>query len=197
MPRTLILVRHAETEWTQLGRHTGGHTDLLLTERGEDQARMLAPLLKQWRPETVLVSPLKRAMRTCELTGLMGEATPCELLREWDYGKYEGLTSKQISEIDPQWALFQSGAPGGESLAQIEARTKALCQLIHSLPHHGEVSLFGSGHILRAFATTWLGLPIAVGGLLKLSAPSISILGEERGKAAIASWNLGIELLAN
>ncbi len=197
MPRTLILVRHAETEWTKLGRHTGGHTDLPLTERGEDQARALAPLLKQWKPKTIFVSPLKRAMRTCELTGFMEGAIPCEQLREWDYGKYDGLTSKQIGEIDPHWALFQSGAPGGESLVQIEARTKALCQLIHSLPHHGEVILFGSGHILRAFATTWLGLPIAVGSLLKLSAPSISILGEERGKAAIATWNREIELLAN
>ncbi len=194
MSRTLILVRHAETEWTKLGRHTGGRTDLPLTAKGEQQARMLIPLLGRYNPKTIFVSPLQRAMRTCELTGFQKEATPCELLREWDYGKYEGLTYQQISDIDPDWSLFRSGAPGGESLLQIEERTKALCQLIHSLPHQEEVLLFGSGHILRAFATSWLGLPIAMGGILKLSAPSISILGKEHKEPAIASWNLEVSL---
>lgn len=42
-----------------------------------------------------------------------------EAVREWDYGDYEGLTSKQIREIrkekgEEPWDIWKHGCPGGE-----------------------------------------------------------------------------------
>ena len=42
-----------------------------------------------------------------------------EDIREWDYGHYEGLTSKQIKEMrekngEPAWNIWTDGCPGGE-----------------------------------------------------------------------------------
>jgi probable phosphoglycerate mutase len=42
-----------------------------------------------------------------------------EAVREWDYGDYEGLTSKQIREMRAQkgegsWDIWRDGCPGGE-----------------------------------------------------------------------------------
>lgn len=40
-------------------------------------------------------------------------------MREWDYGDYEGLTSKQIKEMrkengEEPWDIWRDGCPGGE-----------------------------------------------------------------------------------
>lgn len=42
-----------------------------------------------------------------------------DAIREWDYGDYEGLTSKQIRELrekngDGPWDIWRDGCPGGE-----------------------------------------------------------------------------------
>src|SRR6478752_8445952 len=55
----LLLVRHGETEWSLSGRHTSW-TDLPLTQRGEEQAKSLAPLLAGRTFALALTSPLGR-----------------------------------------------------------------------------------------------------------------------------------------
>ena len=64
----LWLLRHGATEWALNGRHTG-RTDLPLLPEGEAEARALAPVLARQPFAAVLVSPLQRARRTCELAG--------------------------------------------------------------------------------------------------------------------------------
>src|SRR6202044_3928039 len=85
----LYLVRHGETEWSLSGRHTG-RTDLPLTPRGEDRARLLAQRLRDITFARVFTSPLQRARQTCELAGLGGMAEIEPDLAEWNYGDYEG-----------------------------------------------------------------------------------------------------------
>src|SRR5262245_7596892 len=77
------LVRHGETEWARLGRHTG-RTDIPLTEAGREQARALGGFLAGHAFELVLTSPLSRAADTARLAGF-GEARTDPDLREWDY----------------------------------------------------------------------------------------------------------------
>ena len=96
------LVRHGETEWSLTGRHTG-LTDLPLTARGEESARDLAGRLSGIGPATVYASPLQRAARTCALAGFGAGAVTDPDLVEWDYGEYEGLTSREIRARQPGW----------------------------------------------------------------------------------------------
>ena len=91
----VYLARHGETAWSLSGQHTG-RTDIPLTERGEENARKL-----RWRLEgitftEVLVSPLQRARRTCELAGFAAVANVIPDLVEWDYGDYEGRRTAEI-----------------------------------------------------------------------------------------------------
>ena len=109
----LYLVRHGETEWSLSGQHTG-RSDIPLTGHGEDEARALAPCLRDIPFAHVLTSPRQRARRTCELAGL-GTAAEIEPdLAEWDYGEYEGRLSADIRELRPGWMVFRDGCPGGE-----------------------------------------------------------------------------------
>ena len=59
--------------WSITGQHTGT-TDLPLTEHGRNVARRLKPLLASKTFALVLTSPLKRALETCELSGLSERA---------------------------------------------------------------------------------------------------------------------------
>jgi broad specificity phosphatase PhoE len=106
----VYLARHGETEWTVSGQHTG-RTDIPLTAHGELEAQHLAGRLGQIAWTRVFTSPLRRAVRTCELAGLAAAAEVSADLVEWDYGAYEGLTSAEIRARQPGWQLFRDGCP--------------------------------------------------------------------------------------
>ncbi len=107
----LILIRHGETEWSRSGQHTSW-TDLPLTATGERQARALVPLLADRNIGLTLVSPSIRARRTAELAGLHAPRVTPEL-REWDYGGYEGVTTRAIRRTRPFWNLWTDGVDPG------------------------------------------------------------------------------------
>lgn len=185
----LWLLRHGATEWARSGRHTG-RTDLPLLPEGEGEARRLAPLLAAQDFDAVLVSPLQRARRTCELAGLGDQAQRCDDLREWDYGDYEGITTAEIRRSVPGWTVFSHACPGGETIEQVGERCQRLLSDCEArLGPHGRLALFAHGHILRALAGTWLGLGPAGGALLSLSTGTVSVLGREREQAVLLRWN--------
>ena len=115
----IYLARHGETAWSRSGQHTG-ITDLPLTQAGERTARRLAGRLAGLTFCKVFTSPLQRAKRTCELAGLGPVAEIDGDLAEWNYGQYEGLTTKQICETAPGWLIFRDGCPGGETVEAVD-----------------------------------------------------------------------------
>jgi len=185
----VYLARHGETAWSQSGQHTG-LTDIPLTERGERMAIALGERLNGMTFATVLSSPLQRAYRTCELAGFAKTATLDPDLVEWNYGQYEGLTSKQIHAERPDWKLFRDGCPGGESPAAISIRADRMIARLRTLPD--PILLFSSGHITRVLAARWLGLTVEVmAARLLLGTASLSALSYEHTLAepAIRLWN--------
>ncbi|MCP9883097.1 histidine phosphatase family protein [Cyanobium sp. Alchichica 3B3-8F6] len=183
-------MRHGATEWALSGRHTG-QTDLPLLPEGEAEARALAPMLARQRFAAVLVSPLQRARRTAELAGLGAQARICPDLQEWDYGRYEGITTATIREQVPGWTVWSHGCPDGESCPQVEERCQRVIALAESLaaPQAPAVALVAHGHILRSLAGTWLGLGAASGALLNLNTATVSVLGHERERRTVVRWN--------
>ena len=190
-PPTLTLVRHADTEWTATGQHTG-RTDIPLTDHGRAVARALAPALRDREFALVLVSPLSRARETCELAGLGDGAVPTPDLLEWDYGDYEGLTTPQIRAQRPDWNLWRDGCPGGESPQEVGARVDRV--IARALEAPGDVALFAHGHVLRVLAARWIELPPGEGARLALSTGSLSLLGHERETRVVSEWNHAVSV---
>jgi probable phosphoglycerate mutase len=184
----VVLVRHGETAWSASGQHTSV-TDIDLTGRGAEQAAELGARLTGYRFGVVLSSPRLRARRTAELAGLTVSAID-EDLTEWDYGRYEGLTTAAIRTDRPDWSLWTDGAPEGESPAQVQARVDHLLARVRPLVADSDVALVAHGHILRVIGARWIGLPASGGGSLALDTASLSVLDHEHGTPVLGHWNL-------
>ena len=183
----VYLVRHGETEWSALGRHTG-RTDIALTTRGEEAARQLARRLAGIPFARVWTSPAVRAHRTAELAGFMAAETDPDLW-EWDYGEYEGLRSAEIRAGRPGWVVFRDGAAGGESPAKVAERADRV--LARARQADGNVLIFSHGHFTRVLAARWIGLGPEAGRLFLLSTAAVCTLGydHDRTEPAIRLWN--------
>ncbi|KAL1836104.1 hypothetical protein VTJ49DRAFT_5564 [Mycothermus thermophilus] len=228
-PRVFI-VRHGETEWSLSGRHTSttdipltanGERRVLATGRalvGHD--RLIVPS----KLAHVYVSPRRRAQRTLELLNLAfhsslpwtphgttttepGEGLPCpaaievtEDIREWDYGDYEGITSREICALresqglGSDWNIWRDGCVGGESPADVAERLDRLIKEIREKWHapvmnkekvdgeepvRGDVLIVAHGHILRAFAQRWTGQSFDSGPSFLMEAGGVGTLSYE------------------
>ena len=189
--QSVVLVRHGETEWSHARRHTGT-TDLGLTAVGECQAASLPELLARLLPQgpgLVLTSPLIRARRTAELAGLTSAIVDPDLA-EWNYGDYEGLTRAEIQVAVPDWSVWRSPCPGGETADDVAARCDRVLARIHHEGGRTDVVVVAHGHLLRALTARWLGAPIVNGEWYELAAAAVCVLGYEHGVAVIRHWNL-------
>lgn len=130
---------------------------------------------------------MQRALRTAELAGFDDlQVTP--LLREVDYGEYEGLTSDEIHQKNPGWELYRDGCPGGETPAQIAQRASQFIELAVSL-NKSRVIAFAHGHVLRAVAVIWIHADLTVAAGLQLDVATVNVLAEgDRGRV-IRLWN--------
>jgi broad specificity phosphatase PhoE len=181
------LIRHGETEWSRSGQHTG-RTDIPLTDHGREQARALRPVLAAQAFDLVLCSPMSRARDTCAEAGLGGQAEEEVRLSEWNYGIYEGRTTKDIRAEDPDWAVWTSPIPEGESIDEIQARAESLIQRL--LTTTGRVALFSHAHFLRVLGACWMADSAALGAHLLLDTASVSVLGFDREARALKQWNV-------
>jgi probable phosphoglycerate mutase len=179
------LVRHGETEWSRDGKHTS-HTELDLTESGVEVACTLADRLADHSFDLVLSSPRHRAVRTAELAGF-AEPELDEDLTEWDYGDYEGITTKEIQETVPDWSVWTHPCPNGEDAEDVTERLDRVVAKAHACS--GDVLIFAHGHSLRALAARWIEQPVTEGRFFKLDTATVSVLGYERETPVILRWN--------
>jgi probable phosphoglycerate mutase len=127
--RTLVLLRHGETDWNAEGR-AQGYTDVPLNALGHAQARAVAGRLAGLGASRLWSSDLMRALQTAEhigaATGLAVEKDA--RLREYDLGERSGLTMAEFAAEFPEryaaW-LAESEAllvPGEETTEQVRDR---------------------------------------------------------------------------
>ncbi|WP_245650762.1 acid phosphatase [Nocardia harenae] len=186
----LVLLRHGETPWSTLHKHTG-RTDLPLTPLGEHQAAAAGRVLGglALRTPLVLTSPRRRAIHTAELAGLTPDDVDDDLA-EWDYGDYEGRTTEEIRQTVPDWTIWTGAVPGGESAARVTARADAvLARALPVLPER-DVVLVGHGHFSRALIARWNEFPIVEGRRFAMATGGVSVLGFDRDVRTLLAHNL-------
>jgi broad specificity phosphatase PhoE len=180
LPRTasegtrIVLIRHGQTAWN-VGANAGaaqerfrGRTDLPLDDTGQAQARAVADRLKSEPIVAIYASPLLRTRQTAApLARERGLAVrPHDGLLDIDYGRFQGLSHAEAAQIHPdlyaQWRATpaQVRFPGGESLADVQARLLALLDEM-AITHPGQtVALVGHQMVNKTLTCTLLDLDL-------------------------------------
>ena len=126
----LVLVRHGVAE-DQHGRAVG-HCDTPLSDQGRAEVETLVAKCVE-RPARVVSSDLRRARGSAEiLTRPWGLALRSDArLREMHFGQWEGRAWQELEQADTErlrrWMAdwITTRTPGGESFADVVARTSA------------------------------------------------------------------------
>jgi 2,3-bisphosphoglycerate-dependent phosphoglycerate mutase len=175
---TIYLVRHGEsaanvdpTAYRQ-GDHAIG-----LTPRGFEQAYAAGDLLRvdlglRRGEPMVWTSPYLRCRQTA---AAIGERIQCPvresvLIREQEYGLFDGLSDEQCVETYPEWidrqkrltaclGKFYFRYPGGESRADVALRVHQFFGTLHR-DAFDPVVIVCHGVTIRAFLMMWLHLSV-------------------------------------
>jgi probable phosphoglycerate mutase len=143
-PLTIVFVRHGVTDLTTTHRLSGsGVPGPGLNAAGKVQAAKAADAVYRIGRDTwervpkvtrVLASPMVRTQETAQAIGRrLGLTVETEdRLREVDFGTWEGLTAEEAIERDGdailRWQDASVRPPGGESIADVAARGRALLE---------------------------------------------------------------------
>jgi probable phosphomutase (TIGR03848 family) len=128
---TVILLRHGRSTSNTAGTLAGRSEGVDLDDKGREQAAGLVDRLADLRIRGVVCSPMLRCRRTVEplAEALCLEPVIEERLSEVDYGEWTG---RKIGDLvkEPLWRVVQAHPsaaifPGGEGLAQVQARAVA------------------------------------------------------------------------
>lgn len=181
-PTRFVLLRHGQTADSVKHLFSGSTgTDPALTEVGHTQARAAAhrlhQMLKGIPVEAIVSSPLQRTQQTAqyvsELLDLPVSTDP--LLRECDFGDWEGSTMQDIvknyPDIAQAWIQDPTVVPpNGESIADVNKRVRQFRQsaterwgqkTIVVVSHVTPIKSFiyqGLGNVSEVFYRTYLDL---------------------------------------
>lgn len=188
MTAPLILVRHGETEWSRTGQHTG-RSDIGLTDRGRNEAALVAPTLEGWSFNHVFSSPLSRALDTAKLATIGSDIIVDDVFMEWDYGPYEGRTNVEIQETEPGWSKWEATIEGGETAHDVGVRADQAIEQLVDASVDGPVLLFAHGHFLAIMIARWLGFDATDGKRFIIQTATVSQLSTKRGDRVIKTLN--------
>ena len=158
----LILVRHGQSEWNELGLWTGLR-DISLTEKGREEARQGAQTLAHLTIHKAHTSDLKRTIETLdEIKAAIGledlETVAHPALNERDYGDYTAKNKwdiqKEIGEenFTKLRRSWDHPVPNGETLKDVHARALPYFEehILKDLKAGKNILVSGHGNTLRA-----------------------------------------------
>lgn len=128
---TVILLRHGRSSSNTAGILAGRSEGVDLDDKGREQAAALIDRIGDLPIRELITSPLLRCRRTLEPLADALYLAPLveDRLAEVDYGEWTG---RKIAELvsEPLWKVVQAHPsaavfPGGEGLAQVQARAVA------------------------------------------------------------------------
>jgi len=158
----LVISRHAESEWNLLGKWTG-LTDVDLSEKGHEQARLLGKALQGITFDVAYHSEQRRTHQT--LAGILEAHGQTDLERrqhgainERDYGHLTGKNKWEVQKEIGEEAFkgirrgWDYPVPGGETLKDVHGRVVPFfdAEIMPQLKAGKNILLVAHGNSIRA-----------------------------------------------
>ena len=179
----LLLVRHGDTELNSAERYWG-HSDVKLSASGFRQAEKLRRRLAAEKIDAIYSSDLSRASVIAETIASEHrlEVITCAELREINFGKLEGLTFAEISQLYPEVAKLWTGRisslkfPGGEGLDEFDKRVGKFMNRLEKHSPEETILIVAHAGVLRVLLCRLLGIELKHRRQFRLDLASLSIL---------------------
>ena len=191
----LIVVRHGETVWNEIGKQQGW-LDTELNEIGRAQAQAIADSLTDEHFDALYSSDLGRAMQTAEIIGerLALDILTDTRLRERNLGIMQGLTMGEFEKKYPgEYAQFRGGdpdyvIPDGESVRQRYERNIACAEELARRHINQRLLIVAHGGILNSFFRRATDQDIASPRRFSLFNASINAFAITDGQWRLDRW---------
>jgi alpha-ribazole phosphatase len=190
--KEIYLLRHGDTG--RQGCYIGS-TDLPLSEKGRQQLRDLATMLHSKNIDKVFCSPMLRCRQTCEQLGLATAHQTNDLLKEVDFGRWEGKSFTEIAAVDAAAVSAWTNDPahfcfpGGESLANFRGRVRAIMKMLEE-DSGKRILLITHGGIIRHLLCLCLGISMEKYLAFAVEPGSFSSLRLFPGGGVLTSMNI-------
>lgn len=176
---TLLFIRHGAHD---LLSHilTGRTHPVHLNALGQRQAQWLSQRVATFPIDALLSSPLDRCIETAtpisERLGVPVERA--EALNEVEFGEWNGREFQKLAPL-PEWKNFNllrslNPPPGGENLADIQARVLSLFSELQQRFPNGCVALVSHADVIKAALAWLLGVPADLFNRIEISPGSLS-----------------------
>jgi broad specificity phosphatase PhoE len=177
----LLLIRHAEVEPAYQGVF-GGRIDMNLSERGHEQAKLLAKFLRGKRIDAIYASPMKRVQQTFAPSRRHHPVKQVIMpgLREINFGDWTGFAWDAVREkfgIKPhEWLdkIELGVVPNGESTAHFRKRVEPCLRRAIRENRGKKVAIFCHGGVIRMMLAIILDLPLPKTGAFDIEYTSVT-----------------------
>lgn len=202
----ILLIRHGQSLADIEGRHEG-RADFPLTELGQEQAKKAARwIAKNYIPDVIVSSTLKRAAKTAEYIGIQTgeEVIYDENLMEWNNGLLAGLL---FAEADEKYPLPKDGRMPHDEFAESEsyinfrARAETFwSKLLYKYENDEEVKricIVSHGGMINMLFRSFMRLPVNENSWIKTGDTGMHLWVVKGGKRGIIFSNCQEHLLSN
>ena len=167
MTTKLIIVRHGEAEGN-IRRIFHGWTDSELTQKGHEQAKLLAMSLKDKPIDVLYSSSLKRTMQTAQYIANVKNLPIITNDKLWEIngGDWEGRYFADIKETWPKqydiWEnhLYAHAMPNGENVEEFLERLKGEIEYIVEINKDKNICIVTHGTAIRVLLCYFKGCPL-------------------------------------
>jgi probable phosphomutase (TIGR03848 family) len=203
---TVILLRHGRTEANASGTLAGRTPGVHLDELGRSQAQSAAQRLAVVPLTGLVSSPLERCKETARAVAARqaheATARPRVLtdraLTECDYGEWQGRALRDLSRL-ALWRTVQTNPsaatfPGGESLAQMQARAVGAVRRRDAAvgAAHGAEAVWlavSHGDVIKSVIADALGMHLDLFQRIQVDPASISVIRYTEARPYVLASN--------